>query len=320
MEANCVKKIGLSLGLLLVMLPVPALAASVGDELARAAGAIRAEETSLVSLSHEITHLEAQAEQRVAELKPRLGEAEKLLRVFLAAPVAVPFWRHDLADLADGAAMTGESINQLRPLLAALLREQAQTKALQEKARSESSRALAKREALAQAYAHLKTLLARQSGNKGRPAQQSQHLSLEALLAALAKEASKGANHAKRGDGPDLSVPVAGLQLAGFGEVQDFGGNHAGLRWQGLGGGLITAPVAGEVLYAGLFRAYQKILILDAGKGYHMVLTGLDEITTQAGAQVEAGQPLGWLAQEEAELYMELRHLNQPVDPEPFMQ
>jgi murein hydrolase activator len=83
-------------------------------------------------------------------------------------------------------------------------------------------------------------------------------------------------------------------------------------------GAQVVAPAAGEVAYAGVFRSYGQVLILNVDGGYAVVLTGLDTINARVGDRVRAGQPVGEMsatATSAPELYVEVRRGGQPVDP-----
>jgi len=80
----------------------------------------------------------------------------------------------------------------------------------------------------------------------------------------------------------------------------------------------VIAPAAGEVAYAGLFRSYGQVLILNLDGGYVLVLTGLETVTVQAGATVAAGQPVGEMPSSDTaapELYVEVRREGRTIDP-----
>jgi septal ring factor EnvC (AmiA/AmiB activator) len=63
------------------------------------------------------------------------------------------------------------------------------------------------------------------------------------------------------------------------------------------------------------------------GGDYHLVLAGMDAITVKPGQSVAEGQPIGRMAigsQPDvgsglAELYLEVRNGNRPVDPGQFL-
>jgi septal ring factor EnvC (AmiA/AmiB activator) len=94
---------------------------------------------------------------------------------------------------------------------------------------------------------------------------------------------------------------------------------------------IVTAPSDGSVLYAGPFRSYGQLLILNAGDGYHVVLAGMSRISVAPGQTVLAGEPVGAMGEARVasasaaplgntapELYVEFRKDGKPVDPAPW--
>ena len=55
----------------------------------------------------------------------------------------------------------------------------------------------------------------------------------------------------------------------------------------------IVSPCDGWIVYAGEFRSYGQLLIINAGGGYHILLAGLSQIDVQLGQFVLAGEPVG---------------------------
>jgi murein hydrolase activator len=55
----------------------------------------------------------------------------------------------------------------------------------------------------------------------------------------------------------------------------------------------VTAPADGQVEFAGPFRSYGQLLILNAGGGYHVLLAGMGGISAEMGQIVRAGEPVG---------------------------
>lgn len=53
------------------------------------------------------------------------------------------------------------------------------------------------------------------------------------------------------------------------------------------------APASGRVAYAGRFRRYGQVLILDHGHGWTSVLTGLSRIDVPQGTALSGGEPIG---------------------------
>jgi septal ring factor EnvC (AmiA/AmiB activator) len=128
-----------------------------------------------------------------------------------------------------------------------------------------------------------------------------------------------------------LALPVTGKFGRRFGDKDGNGGVMQGDTVATQSGSIVTAPSDGSVLYAGPFRSYGQLLILNAGDGYHVVLAGMSRISVVSGQSVLAGEPIGAMgearvasASAEAlgnavpELYVEFRKDGKPVDPSPW--
>jgi septal ring factor EnvC (AmiA/AmiB activator) len=80
-------------------------------------------------------------------------------------------------------------------------------------------------------------------------------------------------------------------------------------------------------MFAAPFRSYGPMLIVDCGGGYYAVLAGLARLDAAVGQRVLSGEPLGVMpgwdprapARHRPELYVELRHDGQPIDPAPWL-
>ena len=128
-----------------------------------------------------------------------------------------------------------------------------------------------------------------------------------------------------------LPRPVAGPVVRRFGEGE---GRRAAknVSFRARPGAHVRSPADGWVLYAGPFRSYGQLLIVDAGDGYHLVLMGLDSVSVAAGRFVLAGDPLGRMAgggetievsaskppRDGPVLTVELRANGVPTDPSPW--
>ncbi|WP_245986647.1 murein hydrolase activator EnvC family protein [Azospirillum thermophilum] len=77
------------------------------------------------------------------------------------------------------------------------------------------------------------------------------------------------------------------------------------------------APQAGSIMFAGPFKGYGQILIVEHGNGYHSLIAGLGRIDTAVGKRVAAGEPVGLMpADGSPDLYFELRRNGQPINPQ----
>ena len=117
-----------------------------------------------------------------------------------------------------------------------------------------------------------------------------------------------------RGDDgrPPYRLPVMGEVVTGLGEVSD-----AGIRSRGLT--IATRPevgatTSGRVTYAGDFRDYGQIVILDHGGGWTTLITDLADLDVSLGEEVRQGAPIGRAGEERPTVTIELRRRGQPVD------
>ena len=88
-------------------------------------------------------------------------------------------------------------------------------------------------------------------------------------------------------------LPVQGKVLTGFGEISDGGIHSRGILLQAAPNAPVTAPRAGRIVYAGRFRSYGQIVIVDHGGGWTSTITNLAALRVSKGDNVKAGDPLG---------------------------
>ena len=128
----------------------------------------------------------------------------------------------------------------------------------------------------------------------------------------------------------NLPLPVRGTITERFGtDIQT--GKTKGIRIAARAGAQVIAPHDGAIVFAGPFRDYGQLLIIDHGEGYHTLLAGMSRIDGAVGQAVLAGEPVGVMgnATEVAggaanisaspELYVEIRRRGNPVDPIPWL-
>jgi septal ring factor EnvC (AmiA/AmiB activator) len=128
-----------------------------------------------------------------------------------------------------------------------------------------------------------------------------------------------------------VSLPVIGKIKRRFGASDGNGSAMLGDMVATQSGSIVTAPADGKVLYAGPFRSYGQLLILDVGGGYHVVLARMARLNVASGQSVLAGEPVGAMGEARVasasasldenstpELYIEFRKDGKPVDPAPW--
>lgn len=98
-----------------------------------------------------------------------------------------------------------------------------------------------------------------------------------------------------------LVLPARGRVIGRFGSQS--AQNATGLKGLEVAtrpGAQVVIPTEGEILYSGPFRSYGGLLIVDVGRGYHMLIAGLDRIDAVVGQRLLAGEPVGAMASEGA--------------------
>ncbi len=122
-----------------------------------------------------------------------------------------------------------------------------------------------------------------------------------------------------------LRLPVTGTLVTRYGEPLERAGvveDSRGIVMRARGEAQVVATFDGEVAYAGPFRGYGQILIIEHGGRYHTLLAGLDRIDAVVGQWVLAGEPVGVMADsgsDDPELYIELRRTGRPINPLPWL-
>ncbi|MGE0767975.1 MAG: murein hydrolase activator EnvC [Hyphomicrobiaceae bacterium] len=125
-----------------------------------------------------------------------------------------------------------------------------------------------------------------------------------------------------------LPLPVQGRRIIGFGDKAHTN-RSSGIVIETRAAAQVVSPMDGWVVFAGVFRSYGQILIINGGDGYHMLLAGLSQVDVQLGQFVLAGEPVGLMngaprggkAKPPANapvLYVELRKDGRSIDPDPW--
>lgn len=128
-----------------------------------------------------------------------------------------------------------------------------------------------------------------------------------------------------------LPKPVNGRQTHDFGTRSAAGVILPNIGYATRPNARVRAPADGWVIYAGPFRSYGNILILNMGEDYRYVLSGMESLNVRVGQFVLTGEPIGRmgitqvasataldLSTTQPVLYIELRHDGEPIDPTPW--
>ncbi len=126
-----------------------------------------------------------------------------------------------------------------------------------------------------------------------------------------------------------LMLPASGPIVRDFADEDDLGIESKGVSIETRARAQVVSPADGWVSYAGEFRSYGQLLIINAGGGYHILLAGMEEIYVRRGQFVLSGEPVASMGEASASedrsgnearpsLYVEFRKDEKPIDPKPW--
>lgn len=113
-------------------------------------------------------------------------------------------------------------------------------------------------------------------------------------------------------------MPVNGRVLAGFGEANQTGGSR-GVTVAARAAAQVVAPAVGRVAFAGPYRGFGRIVILEHEGGWSSLVTGLGRLDVAVGQRVLQGSPLGDAGPGRPIVTVELRKDGTPVNPLDFL-
>ncbi len=123
--------------------------------------------------------------------------------------------------------------------------------------------------------------------------------------------------------GPPVTAPI----VRDFGRVVDSEFQtetfRSGVVFGAARGTPVLAVAAGRVRFAGWFRGYGKLVILDHGEGYFSVCGHLDAIAVEVGTPLPRGAMLGTVGETGSlwgpQLYFEIRRGGEALDPRDWL-
>jgi septal ring factor EnvC (AmiA/AmiB activator) len=291
--------------------------------------------------------------QRIGHRPPpalitRPEDALQAVRTAMVLGAVLPEMRHqvealarDLNELVKVRKKITNERNRLKAEIASLGEERARMQALiaeRQKQQAEREKALgverARASDLAKKADNLKDLIANLEKGLDPETRAAREVAIRSttrpVLAALhdpGRLAPAVAFASLRGQIP---IPVNGVKLKDFGAPDGIGGVEKGVSIATRAGAQVTSPADGWVVYAGPFRSYGQLLILDAGGGYHILLAGMERISVDLGQFVLTGEPVAVMGNgsriaailatgsSQPVLYIEFRKGGTPVNPGPW--
>jgi septal ring factor EnvC (AmiA/AmiB activator) len=282
--------------------PVPALMIRPEDALESVRSAIL--------LGAIVPQLRAQAEKLVSDLTELAGV------------------RRDIAVQRESFALGRAALDEEKSRISALIEERQRQQSENEKAlESERSRA----QALANEVVNVQDLVTRMEQEivtAARAAEIARKEDEARTAAAISGRISPALPFAQAKG--KLPIPVSGTKLLAFGAPNQAGGTEKGISLITRPNAQVSSPCEGRVVFAGNFRNYGQLLIINGGGGYHILLAGMERITVDLGQSVTTGEPVAIMGSEsrmaavsalgfsEPILYIEFRKDGNSIDPSPW--
>ena len=129
-----------------------------------------------------------------------------------------------------------------------------------------------------------------------------------------------------------LAMPAPGQMLKDYGSETGLGHGLPGIALKTAAHAQVVSPTGGRIEFAGQFRSYGGLVIINAGQNHLVLLAGMERVLASTGQSVKAGEPLGEMGLKSAEmtlsndltnpsfpvLYVEFRKNTAPIDPSPW--
>ncbi|PDT72998.1 peptidoglycan DD-metalloendopeptidase family protein [Bradyrhizobium sp. C9] len=244
--------------------------------------------------------------------------------------------RKTISTERDALAADRDKLKEDQTRLAALVDErQRQQSAAEKDMEAEGARAIA----LSKQAADLQGLIAKMEQDLKSAAKAAATASLQGAPATVNGKPNLGALKDPARMSPAIafasakglfSYPVNGTKIREFGGSDGAGGVQKGISLAAKPGAQVTTPCDGWVVYAGPFRSYGQLLILNAGGGYHVLIAGMERISVNIGQFVLTGEPVATMGStsqvasilatnaSQPVLYVEFRKDGTPIDPGPW--
>lgn len=313
----------------------------VRKKMVAAAGSIQEQEESLSRLEQKLMEFEAQQAlmkkrldirkaQRMHVLAALQSLAFKPTEALLAQPLAPQdtlrsalLLREAVPRLEFSTEGLRKDLNRIASLTTAIRAQYAQIKTMAKRLddkRRDMNKLIEKKSQLQTAFVSESARAKDRAENLAKQAGD-----LKELLSKLEADSQRRSAYGKKQDIPSgafmsakgrIPYPVKGKIVKNFGELTEAGITSKGITIATRANAQVISPYDGTVLFAGPFRGYGQLVIIEHGDGYHTLLAGIGRLDTAVGQSLLAGEPVGiMVAQTKPTLYIELRKNGQPINP-----
>lgn len=345
---------------------------SVAERLAALAAQIQAQEALIADSEKALKKMAEERVILLARLGEKEDSLSELLaalqRLEQNPPPALVVEPGDILSALRGAMLLGTLVPELKGEAEALTADldklaqvEAAIRSRKEEMREEKTRLEARRGELDLLVRHKKKLVLQSSAELEAERKRTAKLaekarSLKQLLASLAAERKRAEAEAAKQQAAEelerrrqaellrapklafaeaqgkLPFPAQGQVVRRFGEPDGVGRETQGLMIATSPSAQVTTPADGKVEFAGPFRSYGQVVILNPGGGYRVLLAGMDKVTADVGEFLRAGEPVGVMGSGPASvtlfgevvqdgrpvLYIEFRNSTEAIDSGPW--
>ena len=109
-------------------------------------------------------------------------------------------------------------------------------------------------------------------------------------------------------------LPAAGDIVTGLGEMSESGYRSRGVTLAVAPDAQLVAPAAGRVAFAGPYRGYDEIVIIEHDASWTTLITGMARGGVEVGDRVRGGAPIGVASGDDPRITIELRRRGRPID------
>ena len=116
-------------------------------------------------------------------------------------------------------------------------------------------------------------------------------------------------------------LPIKGVILSRYGQANPETGIPAtGVRIKGVSGQTVKAVRDGRILYAGPFKGFGFLVIMEHDEDVHSLYGGMGTPQHKVGEFVTAGKAIGTLPEKpDPSLYLEVRQAGKPINPQRWL-
>lgn len=138
---------------------------------------------------------------------------------------------------------------------------------------------------------------------------------MASVLAALDGPLLRGGKSISNGapKGVYILPPYVSL-LSGYNELNETGYRERGVTLSVEPDADVTAPAAGKIIFAGIYRSFGQIIIIEHGSGWTSLITNLAALDVDKGDRVDQGDTLGSAASDNPQIGIELRRNGRTMD------